>query len=79
LSPELQRIMADEVSRLETLRYGGGADAPSVAAAFELSYRLLHIALGPDLSTATAAQLVGWPGAGRAQPPPSEPRCRQIN
>ena len=30
---ELATEMADEVSRLATLRYGGGADAPSVAAA----------------------------------------------
>ena len=40
---ELAAEMADEVRRLEALRYddGGGVSAPSVAAAFELSYRQL--------------------------------------
>ena len=63
--------------RLEALRYddGGGTSAPSVAAAFELSYRqldedaarlfrLLPVNPGPDVSTAAAAALAGWP-AGR--------------
>ena len=66
--------MADEVGRLETLRYddGSGMSAPSVAAAFELSYRqldedaarlfrLLPADPGPDVSTAAAAELAGWP------------------
>ena len=62
--------LADEVRRLEALRYddGGGTSAPSVAAAFELSYRqlyevaarvfrLLPVNPGPDVSTAAAAVL----------------------
>jgi hypothetical protein len=65
---ELADQMADEVRRLETLRYddGGGVSAPSVAAAFDLSYRqldedaarmfrLLPACPGPDVSTAAAA------------------------
>jgi NB-ARC domain len=76
---ELADQMADEVRRLETLRYddGGGGSAPSVAAAFELSYRqldadagrlfrLLATAPGPDVSTEAGAELSGWPG-GRAR------------
>jgi hypothetical protein len=40
---ELAEEMADEVRRLAALRYdsGGGVSAPSVVAAFELSYRQL--------------------------------------
>ncbi len=76
---ELDDEMADEVRRLEALRYddGSGVSAPSVAAAFELSYRqldedtarmfrLLPAGPGPDVSTAGAAELAGWP-AGRAR------------
>ena len=71
---ELAAELADEVRRLETLRYedGSGVSAPSVAAAFELSYRqldedsarmfrLLPADPGPDVSTGAAAELVGWP------------------
>ena len=71
---ELAGEMADEVGRLETLRYddGSGASAPSAAAAFELSYRqldeeaarlfrLLPADPGPDVSTEAAAELAGWP------------------
>ena len=60
--------------RLEALRYddGGGVSAPSVAAAFELSYRqldedaarlfrLLPAAPGPDVSTEAVAELTGRP------------------
>ena len=66
--------LADEVRRLEALRYddGGGTSAPSVAAAFELSYRqldevaarvfrLLPVNPGPDVSTAAAAVLADLP------------------
>jgi hypothetical protein len=76
---ELADEMADEVRRLQALRYddGSGASAPSVAAAFELSYRqldedaammfrLLPVDPGPDLSTEAAAALAGWP-ASRAR------------
>ena len=76
---ELAAGMADEVRRLEALRYddGSGVSAPSVAAAFELSYRqldadaarlfrLLPAAPGPDVSTQAAAELAGWP-ASRAR------------
>ena len=71
---ELAGEVADEVRRLETLRYddGSGVSAPSVAAAFELSYRqldqdaarlfrLLPADPGPDVSTEAAAELAGWP------------------
>ena len=71
---ELAAELADEVRRLETLRYedGGGISAPSAAAAFELSYRqldedsarmfrLLPADPGPDVSTGAAAELAGWP------------------
>ena len=66
--------LADEVRRLEALRYddGGGTSAPSVAAAFKLSYRqlgevaarvfrLLPVNPGPDVSTAAAAALADLP------------------
>jgi tetratricopeptide (TPR) repeat protein len=65
---ELAAELADETRRLETLQYddGSGAAAPSVAAAFGLSYqrlspdlqrmfRLLSLVPGSDLSTQTAA------------------------
>jgi tetratricopeptide (TPR) repeat protein len=71
---ELAGALDDEVRRVETLRCddGGGVGAPSVAAAFELSYRrldedaarlfrLLPASPGPDASTAAAAELAGWP------------------
>ena len=71
---ELAAVLDDEVTRLVTLRYddGAGMGAPSVAAAFELSYRrldadaallfrLLPSDPGPDVSTAAAAALVAWP------------------
>jgi tetratricopeptide (TPR) repeat protein len=73
---ELAGELADEIGRLKALRYddGGGTSAPSVAAAFELSYRqldpdagrlfrLLPVNPGPDISTAAAAALAGWPPA----------------
>ena len=71
---ELADELAIERERLERLQYddGRGASAPSVAAAFELSYRrldetfayvfrLLPLNPGPDLSTAAAAILVNLP------------------
>jgi hypothetical protein len=71
---ELAGDLADEVRRLQALRYddGSGPRAPSVAAAFELSYRqldaeagllfrLLPLDPGPDLSTGAAAALADWP------------------
>jgi hypothetical protein len=71
---ELAEGVADEVGRLDALRYddGSGVSAPSVAAAFELSYRqldqdaarlfrLLPADPGPDVSTEAAAELAGWP------------------
>ena len=71
---EVAETLANEVGRLEALRYddGSGASAPSVAAAFELSYRqldanaarlfrLLPTDPGPDVSAAAASALVGWP------------------
>jgi hypothetical protein len=71
---ELAATLAHEVGRLETLRYddGGGIGVPSIAAAFELSYRqldadagrlfrLLPADPGPDLSTVAAAALTAWP------------------
>ncbi len=80
---ELAGDMADEVRCLEALRYddGSGPGVPSVAAAFELSYRqldedaarlfrLLPSDPGPDLSTEAVAALAGWPafpGAGGAR------------
>ena len=69
---ELAAGMADEVRRLEALRYddGSGVGVPSVAAAFELSYRqldadaarlfrLLPAGPGPDVSTEAVAELAG--------------------
>ena len=71
---ELADELADEIGRLEALRYddGSGTSAPSVAAAFELSYRqldeaaarvfrLLPVNPGPDVSTAAAAALADLP------------------
>ncbi|MGP8000358.1 MAG: tetratricopeptide repeat protein [Streptosporangiaceae bacterium] len=70
---ELADLLADEISRLETLHYDdGGASGQSVAAAFDLSYRhldeaaaelfrLLSVNPGPDVSTAAAAALAGQP------------------
>ena len=71
---DLAGELGDEVGRLEALAYddGGGTSAPSVAAAFELSYRqldaaaallfrLLPVNPGPDVSTAATAALAGWP------------------
>jgi tetratricopeptide (TPR) repeat protein len=71
---ELAAEMADEVRRLGALRYddGSGVSAPSVAAAFELSYRqldedagrmfrLLPCDPGPDVAAEAAAELAGWP------------------
>ena len=71
---DLADELGDEVRRLEALAYddGGGTSAPSVAAAFELSYRrlgeaaarvfrLLPVNPGPDVSTAAAAALAGLP------------------
>jgi hypothetical protein len=86
---ELAEEMADEVRRLQALRYddGSGVGAPSVAAAFELSYRqldqdsatlfrLLSAAPGPDVSTEAAAELAGWPGAGGDRPADPGAPCR---
>jgi len=71
---DLADELADEMRRLEALQYddGSGTSAPSVAAAFELSYRrlgevtarvfrLLPVNPGPDVSTAAAAALAGLP------------------
>jgi tetratricopeptide (TPR) repeat protein len=71
---ELADELSDEIHRLAALHYddGGGTSAPSVAAAFELSYlqldeaaarlfRLVSDNPGPDLSTAAAAALADWP------------------
>jgi tetratricopeptide (TPR) repeat protein len=71
---EMTDELTDEIRRLEALQYpdGGGTSAPSVAAAFELSYRqldeaaarvfrLLPINTGPDVSTAAAAALAALP------------------
>ena len=71
---ELADELGDEIHRLEALRYddGGGTRAPSVAAAFELSYRqldsetarlfrLLPANPGPDISAAAVAALAGQP------------------
>ena len=76
---DLADELADEMRRLEALRYddGSGTSAPSVAAAFELSYRrldevtarvfrLLPVNPGPDVSTAAAAALADLP-AGDAR------------
>jgi tetratricopeptide (TPR) repeat protein len=66
--------LANESARLGQLVYddGGGSSAPSVAAAFELSYRrlkeiparvfrLLPVNPGPDVSTAAVANLADLP------------------
>jgi tetratricopeptide (TPR) repeat protein len=71
---ELGDELANEVRRLEGLHSGNGngTSVPSVAAAFELSYRrldpaaaqlfrLLPVNPGPDVSTAAAAALAGRP------------------
>ena len=71
---DLADELTDEVRRLKALRYddGSGTSAPSVAAAFELSYRqldettarvfrLLPVNPGPDLSTAAVAALTDLP------------------
>src|SRR5262249_16850995 len=71
---ELSEDLSDELERLTTLRYddGSGTSAPSVAAAFELSYRqldpvaarvfrLLPVNPGPDVSTAAAAVIADLP------------------
>jgi len=71
---ELAEELAAETERLEQLRYddGTGPGSPSVAAAFELSYRrleeipsrvfrLLPANPGPDISTAAAATLADLP------------------
>ncbi len=71
---EVADDLAAEQGRLEQLQYddGGGVGKPSVAAAFELSYRqldktsaqvfrLLPLDHGPDVSTATVAVLTGVP------------------
>ena len=71
---DLADELEDEVERLKALRYddGGGTSAPSVAAAFELSYRrldkrtarvfrLMPVNPGPDASTAAVAALADIP------------------
>ena len=71
---ELAEELAVESERLEQLRYddGSGSAAPSVLAAFDLSYRrleqvparvfrLLSVNPGPDVSTAAAAHLADLP------------------
>jgi tetratricopeptide (TPR) repeat protein len=71
---ELAGELAAEPRSLQLLRYDDGSEdgAPSVAAAFELSYRrlegiaarlfrLLPVAPGPDVSTAAAAVLADLP------------------
>ncbi len=71
---ELAGQLSDEISRLPALRYddGSATGAPSVAAAFDLSYRhldetaarlfrLLPINPGPDISAAAAGALAGAP------------------
>ena len=74
MAADLVDELRDGVGRLRALAYddGGGTSAPSVATAFELSYRqldsvaallfrLLSVNPGPDISTAAAAALAGWP------------------
>ena len=71
---DLANELADEMQRLKALRYddGGGTSAPSVAAAFELSYQrldedaarmfqLLPLNPGPDVSTTAVAALADLP------------------
>ena len=73
---ELAEELAAESERLEQLAYDDGSRpaAPSVAAAFELSYRrleepaarvfrLLPVNPGPDVSTAAAAVLADLPAS----------------
>jgi tetratricopeptide (TPR) repeat protein len=72
MAGDVELELTDETHRLEALRYddGGGTSAPSVAAAFDLSYRLLDETAarlfrllaadsGPEVSTAAAAALAG--------------------
>ena len=72
---DLTDDLANELWRLETLRYddGKGTSAPSVAAAFELSYRhldeaaarvfrLLPVNPAPDISTMAVIALADQPG-----------------
>ena len=74
---ELAGELSGEKGRLAALRYddGGGQGGPSVAAAFELSFRrldatsarvfrLLPVNPGPDISTAAAAVLADLPVTG---------------
>ena len=51
---DLAEELADEIRRLEVLQYddGGGTSAPSVAAAFELSYRQLDKITGTGVPAA---------------------------
>jgi tetratricopeptide (TPR) repeat protein len=71
---DLADELGDEIRRLAALHYddGSGTSAPSVVAAFELSYRqldvttarvfrLLPVNPGPDVSTAAAAVLADLP------------------
>ena len=71
---ELAAELAAQSARLDRLRYddGSGAGTPSVAAAFELSYRkldgltarvfrLLAVCPGPDVCTRAAAELAEMP------------------
>jgi tetratricopeptide (TPR) repeat protein len=73
---ELAGELSEEKDRLAALRYddGSGPGAPSVAAAFELSYRrldetsarvfrLLPVNPGPDVSTAAVAVLADLPAS----------------
>jgi tetratricopeptide (TPR) repeat protein len=73
---ELADDLAAESQRLERLTYddGGGTAAPSVSAAFELSYRrlsdasagvfrLLPVCPGPDVSTTAVAVIAGLPAS----------------
>ncbi len=77
---DLADDLSTEHQRLEHLRYddGSGPTAPSVAAAFELSYqrldpdsarmfRLSSVHPGPDISTDAAAIITGQPQASARQ------------
>ena len=79
ITADLAQELAAESDRLGQLAYedGSGTAAPSVAAAFELSYRrldetaaqvfrLLPVNPGPDISTAAAAVLADL-AAGKAR------------